>query len=307
MTYYLTYTLKPTRQIRQAAAREATRGGKTSAYPTREQLQAEQDEEAPGVIVTIADAQGNVVRRLDGPATAGLHRITWDLRYPAAVLAAPPRPGGTGPDEEEGGGGGGPTGYLAMPGTYSFTIATRQDGVVKPTATKQSFKIIAEGTGSMSPTDRTALTDFQQKLSKLQRTLSGANDSATALKTRLASLKRALREATSNTQRLSDDATAFERRTDEVIWALRGLPGGGEGSAPGLSQRVNAIAGRQVLAAARPTRTQIDQYNLTADEFKVQFDKLKILVETDLPKLEKAAEAAGAPWTAGHLPEWSGK
>ena len=61
------------------------------------------------------------------------------------------------------------------------------------------------------------------------------------------------------------------------------------------------------MAATRPTRTQVDQYNLTADEFKVQFDKLKVLVETDLPRLEKAAESAGAPWTAGRLPEWTGK
>jgi hypothetical protein len=61
------------------------------------------------------------------------------------------------------------------------------------------------------------------------------------------------------------------------------------------------------MAATRPTRTQIDQYNLTADEFKAQFDKLKVLIETDLPRLEKAGESAGAPWTAGRMPEWSGK
>jgi photosystem II stability/assembly factor-like uncharacterized protein len=323
LTYYLKDALKTKRQIRQDAQREATRGGKTIAYPTRDELQAETDEEAPAVVLTITDAQGNVVRRLDGPATAGFHRVTWDLRYPAPVLAAaaPQRGAAPGADDEAGGGGGGGEaagggggggrggqgGYFAMPGTYSFTIATRQDGVVKTVASKQNFKVAAEGTGSMSAADRAALTEFQQKLSKLQRTLSGANDSAGALKTRLGSLKRAMREAPSNTQGLVDETATLERRTDEIIWEFRGLPNGGEGSKPGLTQRVNAIAGRQVMAATRPTRTQIDQYNLTADEFKVQFDKLKTLVETDLPKLEKAAESAGAPWTSGRLPEWSGK
>jgi photosystem II stability/assembly factor-like uncharacterized protein len=310
LTYYLKDALKTKRQIRQDAQREAARGGKTVAYPSREELQAETDEEAPAVVVTITDAQGNVVRRLDGPATAGFHRVTWDLRYPAAVLP-PQRGAAPGGDDEEGGGGGGGrgggAGYLAMPGTYSFTIASRQDGVVKTVASRQNFKVVAEGTSTMSAADRAALTDFQQKLSKLQRTVAGANDSAGALKTRLGSLKRALRDTPSNSQRLIDETTTFEKRTDEIVWELRGFPNAGEGAKPSLTQRINAIAGRQVMAATRPTRTQVDQYNLTADEFKVQFDKLKTLIETDLPRLEKAAESAGAPWTSGRLPEWSGK
>src|SRR5262245_62014986 len=127
LTYYLKDVLKTKKQIRQDAEREAGRGGRTAPYPTHAQLQAETDEEAPAVVITISDSQGNVVRRLDGPATAGFHRVTWDMRYPAAVLAAaaPAAPPG---GDEGGGGGGGPAGYLAMPGTYSFSIATRQDG-----------------------------------------------------------------------------------------------------------------------------------------------------------------------------------
>ncbi len=37
-------------------------------------------EEPPAVILTIKDAKGKIVRRLDEPATAGIHRVTWDLR-----------------------------------------------------------------------------------------------------------------------------------------------------------------------------------------------------------------------------------
>ncbi len=32
------------------------------------------------VVLTITDADGNQVRQLDGPTSAGLHRVTWDLR-----------------------------------------------------------------------------------------------------------------------------------------------------------------------------------------------------------------------------------
>ena len=32
------------------------------------------------VAIAISDAAGNVVRRLKGPKTAGMHRVAWDLR-----------------------------------------------------------------------------------------------------------------------------------------------------------------------------------------------------------------------------------
>ena len=32
------------------------------------------------MLLTVRDAGGAVVRRLTGPATAGLHRVAWDLR-----------------------------------------------------------------------------------------------------------------------------------------------------------------------------------------------------------------------------------
>ena len=48
-------------------------------------LRAEEKEDAPAVLLTVRDAAGVVVRRLQAPTTAGLHRVAWDLRGPAAA------------------------------------------------------------------------------------------------------------------------------------------------------------------------------------------------------------------------------
>ena len=32
--------------------------------------------------------------------------------------------------------------------------------------------------------------------------------------------------------------------------------------------------------------------------------KMKVLMEKDIPQLEQAMEALGAPWTPGRVPEW---
>jgi hypothetical protein len=37
-----------------------------------------------------------------------------------------------------------------------------------------------------------------------------------------------------------------------------------------------------------------------------ELTRLRTLVETDVARLEKAMEAAGAPWTPGRIPVWNG-
>ena len=34
------------------------------------------------MVLTIRNSAGEVVRRLSGASTAGLHRVSWDLRWP---------------------------------------------------------------------------------------------------------------------------------------------------------------------------------------------------------------------------------
>ena len=81
---------------------------------------------------------------------------------------------------------------------------------------------MVEGQENMSTADRTALVEFQQKASRLQRAVSGATQAANALRPRLAAIKRAIAETPSLPQRLQDDATALDRRTNDILRALSG-------------------------------------------------------------------------------------
>jgi hypothetical protein len=87
ITYHLRSSLQTRRAQRQSAERAAARRGTDVFFPSWDSLRVEDREEAPAIIVTITDASGNVVRRLTGPAQAGLQRVTWDLRYPASTPA----------------------------------------------------------------------------------------------------------------------------------------------------------------------------------------------------------------------------
>lgn len=74
-----------------------------------------------------------------------------------------------------------------------------------------------------------------------------------------------------------------------------------------IDDRVSSIMEGERFSLAKPTQTHIDNYNIAASEFAVQLEKLRTLVESDLNKLEKDMEAAGAPWTPGRVPTWSEK
>jgi hypothetical protein len=209
----------------------------------------------------------------------------------------------------EGGGfgGQGPQGELAMPGKYTVTMAKRVGGLIAPLPGTQSFEVVAEGAEKMTPQDRNILTEFQRKVIKLQRAVTGALDAANTAKTRVGLMKRAALEAPGSNQALLNEVNGLDDKIDEVLRALRGGRELSDIPPPSINQRVNAIAQRIRLSSLRPTQSQQDQYEIAADEFKAALAKLKTLTEVDLAKLDKTLETVGAPWTTGRAPAWQDK
>jgi len=299
--YYLKEDLKTKKTKRQEADRAAQRKGTATALPTHSDLRAEEEEEAPALIFTITDSSGRVVRRLTGPIAAGMQRVSWNLRYPAPALPPPPNPEAEDPFSE------GPAGPLVMPGAYKVSVAKRVDGVFTSLGQSQEFQVTIEGQERMSPADRGALVEFQQKVARLQRAVQGAQATANALKPRLAAIRRALLETPAAPEKLLDDAAALDKRTNEILRALQGdqaLRQRNMNLPPSISERVGNIVGSQRMSTARPTQTQIDQYAAAAQDFETTLNRLRQLIEGDLARLEKQMEAAGAPWTPGRIPEW---
>ena len=302
-TYYLKEAPKTQKQKRLDAEKEAEKkgGGGEVPYPKMQQLSAEEEEEEPSLFVTISDANGRVVRRLNAPLAPGINRVNWDLRYPAAVLSTRV------PSPEEEIFGDPPGGPLVMPGKYTVTLSKRVGGVTTQIAGPQEFSVYVEGQSSMSPADRAALGEFQQKVARLQRAVSGALETANQLKTRIGLIRRALNETPSADPRLTDDAVAIDKKTNEILKALRGdqaLRARQENLPDSISELVGTIVGGQRMAIQRPTQTQMDHYTAAAAEFGQVLARLRALIEGDLMKLEKSMEAAGAPWTPGRIPEW---
>jgi hypothetical protein len=295
---------KALEQFIQRGEKAAEKAGMPLPYPTPEELRREAEEEEPTVLLVVSDEEGNVVRTVFGPTSAGMHRVTWDLRDPGAVLPGPasqrrddddddPRPRGSGP--------------VVAPGRYSVRLFQRIDGKVTPLDGPAVFMVLLDSLGNPDPDAVRAQVAFHRQVLKLSRAVTGSTNVANELATRLDAIRRALDLAPK-----ADDAAKAKVRemiaaNRDILRALRGdtvLAARNENVPTSISERAGYAARAAGQSLGLPTTTQKEQYDIAAKEFAAELAKLKQISDTDLPALEKKLDAFGAPWTPGRLPTW---
>ncbi len=195
-----------------------------------------------------------------------------------------------------------------MPGIYQVTMSKRINGVVTPMAGPVEFTVEVDGESSIPPSDRQSLRAFQAKVQGLRRAVSGALEAGNALTDRLEKIKKALDQTPSIDPKWKMAARNLGQVNRDILRTLRGdvaLRARNENTPISIVERVEDIAGEQLLALIKPTTTQLEAYRIAGEEFSQELTKLRRLIENDLRELEKAMDAAGAPWTPGRLPEWT--
>ena len=308
-TWYLERELRTMRQRRLAAEKAAGAKGQDTPYPSWDSLRVEEREEPPAVVLTVSDEQGQVVRRLTGPTSAGFQRVAWDLRYPPVVpvtTLAVPAAGGSEEEPAAGDGFGGPRGPLVPPGTYKVALALRQNGV-ETAAGERTFKVepLWGGAGAgAAGVDRTALAAFLRQTAALQRQALGTNASLDESETRLGLLRRAIEATPGAPAPLAERGRTLAGRLRDLRMELRGdstVESAQEPTPPTLLDRIQRVVGNTWNTTLPPTATHRRDYEIAAQELGAFLPKLQAVLE-ELRKLEADAEAAGAPWTPGRLP-----
>jgi len=299
-TYYLKESVKTLKQKRKAAEKKAMKKGVSISYPTFERLRTEDNEPTPYLLFTIRDESRQVVRRLKAPAKAGVHRTTWNLRYPSSSPAQLPKK----PFDNKS------RGMPVPPGKYSFTLEKYVNGVMSPLAGPRSFivKPLSSTTfTALSAEDRKAAAEFQGKVAELSRAVRGTVKAADDLAKKMKYIKIALHNTPSASPGLMKQAETIEKQVEEIIRVLSGDKSISErdgSQPPSISSRLSGLLYGYRGTTSTPTQTMKDQCRIAGEELEPQLETLKKLIEADVKKLEAAMEAAGAPWTPGRIPKW---
>jgi len=296
-TYYLKESIKTLEDKRKEQERETVKNNKPVKYPTYEQMRAEEEEEKPYLIFTISDEENEVIRKLRAPASAGLHRITWDLRYPALNSTS---------ERDSNLTSSGPSSTFAVPGKYQVFISKNVNGKVTQLTEAVGFEAATIGSIYLAPEDLAALTAFQKKVRELSRVVYAAGANLRDLRTKISHYKAALKSLTEPTEDLFAEIKSLELELNNIqrkLYGDRTLMKIDQDAEPGLAGRVNQIIYEQWDSLAAPTQTQKDAFQIVAEEFPPLLDKLKVLSET-AKNIEEKLEALGAPYTPGRWPEW---
>jgi hypothetical protein len=298
-TYWLRDGFKPLKEQRHDRERDQQKVGANSFYPSWDSLRAEAREEAPTVVLTITNQAGEIVRRLEAPATQGFHRVAWDLRWASLEpTEVAPRPRSEFDDSADG--------PLAVPGTYQVALARRVGGTLTQLGEAQPFVCEAAGAGTLSTPDRAELLAFERRTAKLQRAVLGGARALGEMQQRVTLLTKALASMPAPSEDLRRDVGALGGRLRELAVAFNGDPvvrAYNESAPPGLLERLNQVVGGGWSATCAPTRTHRDNVEIVAGEFSKALLALRG-ISGELAALEARAEAGGAPWTPGRLPEF---
>jgi len=300
LTYHLKDGYESLRDQRREAEKEAGKDGGDTPYPSWDDLRREDRAEDPKVVLTVRDDVGGVVRRLEGPTGAGLHRMTWNLRY-AAPEPARLEPLQVGPFTRD------EVGPLVVPGTYTVGLSTWVDGEWIEIEGGVPFEVTPTGTVTLETEDRAALLAFQKKTARLQRAALGTARVAGEIDERIKYLRKAALNAEASDPGWLDQLEALESRLDDSqveLFGDRTVARRNEPTAPSILARIGSIVGGQWASSSAPTSTHQRAYAIAAEQFGPVLEAMGGL-RTDLEALESEMEGVGVPWTPGRLPAWS--
>ena len=305
-TYYLKDSLKTKKAARREQEQKLEREDKDVSYPAWEALKIEDREEGPTLLLTVKNAAGQVVRRLGGPATSGVHRVTWDLRWPGyRPITEGPAARGDDDDEDQAQGGNGP---FALPGSYTVTLEKREDQATTELAPPAPFVVEPLNFATLAPGDRQSILAFAKQTGELQRAALGTLEALNEGLNQVTNIKRIIERTPSLPLSLRHDARRLELKLMDSRERFTGDPTKARRSEPaptGLIARVETIIRGHWTSTSAPTSSHRQNYEIAAAEFESALATLRPLLEHDLPALHETLEAAGAPWAPGRkLPAW---
>lgn len=297
----ITYFVKDKHKTRKEIRKESMKGDNWK-YPTLDEFREEDREDKPEAYLTIRDANNAVVRRLAVNGEPGVHRVTWNLRYPET---SPIRlsSGEKMPWELN------DAGILAPPGTYTAQLATLIDGVWKDLGEPAPFEVsdLNNATLAAKEAARQEKFAFERKLSDLSRAVSGTSRVLGEIDNRIRFLRAAVFESPNADVAILKELDTLKDKSLAIRDALTGDPTYGKrmvAEPSSIADRVLGSVSALAYTTQPPTGTQREQYEIAATDFEVQLLALKSLIETELPAIERKLESAAAPWTPGRLPEW---
>jgi photosystem II stability/assembly factor-like uncharacterized protein len=224
------------------------------------------DAHSGGATVTISDASGRQVRKLQGPASAGLNHLTWDMRMDQAIPAEAAQAGG----RRGGGGGGGGGGEgrgaatsggpIVLPGEYSVRVTIA--GIAAPL--RGNVTVSGDAHEALSSSDRTNRQATLTTLYELQKTLVAARSAVEELQGKMEDVRRDVGSGGAAATQSADSIARNLSRTHDEFARLLSLASAQMREVEGFSTAASAEQRQQITWATDDAIRAIGELNRTS-------------------------------------------
>jgi photosystem II stability/assembly factor-like uncharacterized protein len=225
------------------------------------------EDEEPTITLTILDAEGQVVRKLEGPGTRGLHQVVWDLRTEPPY--EPPR-------EQQGGFFRASRGIRVLPGGY--TVQLEVGGNVQ----SGEFDVVWDPRVEVGPTELQARWGAARSVYELVKPLYLANQQSDTLTRRLADVKKLVDGREDVPADLVTDLDSLRARVDTL-----------DDDLGDVNRDVSRLFFRIDASSRRPTEDQLHQLDEAWDTAPGLIERLNAIIEDELPALYRRLDELG--------------
>ena len=224
--------------------------------------------------ITISDAQGNVMRRLSGPAQAGIQNVSWDLRMDPPYVPDPNAPAPTGRRGRFGGGA--PSGPRVLPGSYKVQVEL--DGSTSETM----LEVRGDPRVPISQADRVARQEALMRIYNISKPAYEAGNALRRIEQQVSGVEELLQASSSASESLREQVAALRQEISSIQQgpAARAQAGG-------------RLQGGIERFTSRPTVDQLYQIEEAANATVEVVEKVNQLITKQLPDVYKALNREG--------------
>ena len=289
-TYYLKDSLTSLKSARKLAEK-----GKTSVpFPGWDALEAEKVQQQPKFLLTVKDSKGQIVKMVEGTNKKGFNRVNWALDV-----------------ADRGGEDLKPqietdniysSSIMSTPGDYSVTLSKIVDGNLVQLGNSKSFKVVPLAEGALKGASYDEIDAFREAYEAFQQDLKATSTVLKESALKVGAMQRALQKAISPSADLAQKLHVARTMLQEMDSKVNGNPAKNEiGERNEPSPNSGNSIGRRALTSS--TYGPTANHKAAFGAAKVMLNDIKTelngFVTSQLPQLEAALKAAGAPWIEG--------
>jgi hypothetical protein len=238
------------------------------------------EEAKEDVKIIIQDSTSGAIRELEGSKSAGINRITWDLRY-----GLPEAPG-----EQRAGRSFRARGPFVLPGEYQVKLKAAGQEMTKAVQVEGDPRI------DISFEDRKAQHDALLSIYKLSPSLSAASRASDSIRKEIKKQEGALKKIPSAPESIHESLKAISKEIDDIRLKLLGNPELGRrgmrfsvrGRLLGLGRSIGGYTGA-------PSERQVQQISKDSEVLKTLIERINKIIEVDIPKLNELMNKNNIP------------